>query len=141
MCLLNTVVNPVLNTLGGGGKKGNQLLQFGGSFNSIAATITPVSVGYLMGAELGRTIEKAYPARFIAMGIFAIAFIVLLVVNIPEPQQASEKEHIGVFTPLKFRHLVFGIIAIFIYVGIEIGIPSTANLYMRSEERRVGKEC
>lgn len=133
MCLLNTVVNPMLNTLGGGGNKGNQLLQFGGSLNSIAATITPVLVGYLMGGVAGRTIEKAYPAMFIAMAIFAFAFIVLLVVKIPEPQMASEKEHIGVFSPLKFRHLVFGIIAIFIYVGIEIGIPSTANLYMTNE--------
>ena len=33
MCMLNTVVNPMLNTLGGGGKKGNQLIQFGGSLN------------------------------------------------------------------------------------------------------------
>lgn len=133
MCLLNTVVNPMLNTLGGGGNKGNQLLQFGGTLNSIAATITPVLVGYLMGAEAGRTIEKAYPAMFIAMGIFAIAFIVLLVVAIPEPEQSASKERIGVFAPLQFRHLIFGIIAIFIYVGIEIGIPSTANLYMTQE--------
>lgn len=130
MCLLNTVVNPMLNTLGGGGKKGNQLLQFGGSLNSIAATITPVLVGYLMGDVAGRTIEKAYPAMFIAMAIFAVAFIVLLVVQIPEPQQASENEKIGIFSPLKFRHLTLGIIAIFIYVGVEVGIPSTANLYM-----------
>ncbi|MGL5957018.1 MAG: MFS transporter [Phocaeicola sp.] len=133
MCLLNTVVNPMLNTLGGGGNKGNQLLQFGGTLNSIAATITPVLVGYLMGAEAGRTIEKAYPAMFIAMGIFAVAFVVLLVVAIPEPEQAASKEKIGIFAPLQFRHLVFGIIAIFIYVGIEIGIPSTANLYMTKE--------
>ena len=28
MCMLNTVVNPMLNTLGGGGKRGNQLIQF-----------------------------------------------------------------------------------------------------------------
>src|SRR6218665_3556186 len=41
MCMLNTVVNPMLNTLGGGGNKGNQLIQFGGSLNSIAATIVP----------------------------------------------------------------------------------------------------
>ena len=31
MCLLNMVVNPMLNTLGGGGNKGNQLIQIGGS--------------------------------------------------------------------------------------------------------------
>ena len=49
MCMLNTVVNPMLNTLGGGGKKGNQLIQIGGTFNSLMATIVPVLVGYLMG--------------------------------------------------------------------------------------------
>lgn len=35
MCMLNTVVNPMLNTLGGGGKTGNQLIQFGGTLNSL----------------------------------------------------------------------------------------------------------
>ena len=49
MCMLNTVVNPMLNTLAGGGNKGNQLIQLGGSFNSISATIVPVLVGYLIG--------------------------------------------------------------------------------------------
>jgi MFS transporter, FHS family, L-fucose permease len=132
MCLLNTVVNPMLNTLGGGGNKGNQLLQLGGSFNSIAATITPMLVGYLMGAEAGRTIGKANPALFLAMGIFAIAFLVLLFVQIPEPhlQTKAEQKVIHKHSPLSFRHFIFGIIAIFIYVGVEIGIPSTANLYM-----------
>lgn len=133
MCLLNTVVNPMLNTLGGGGNKGNQLLQLGGSLNSMAATIVPVLVGYLMGAEAGRTIEKAYPAMFIAMAIFACAFIVLKIVNIPEPMAEQKNDNIGVLSPLKFTHLVFGIIAIFIYVGVEIGIPSTMNLYLTQE--------
>jgi FHS family L-fucose permease-like MFS transporter len=133
MCLLNTVVNPMLNTLGGGGNKGNQLLQLGGSFNSIAATITPMLVGYLMGAEAGRTIEKANPALLLAMGIFAFAFLVLLFVKIPEPHleaKRTEKKTKDPHSPLSFRHFIFGIIAIFIYVGVEVGIPSTANLYM-----------
>jgi FHS family L-fucose permease-like MFS transporter len=132
MCLLNTVVNPMLNTLGGGGNKGNQLLQLGGSFNSIAATITPMFVGYLMGEEAGRTIEKANPALFLAMGIFALAFIILLLVDIPEPhlEDKSVVREKDQHSPFSFRHFVFGIIAIFIYVGVEVGIPSTANLYM-----------
>ena len=33
MCMLNTVVNPMLNLLGGGGNRGNQLVQIGGVFN------------------------------------------------------------------------------------------------------------
>lgn len=132
MCMLNTVVNPMLNTLGGGGNKGNQLIQWGGSINSIGATIVPILVGYLMGDIAGRTIEKASPALFLAMGIFALAFIVLLFLDMPEPhlQKASEKKVKDPHSPLSFRHFVFGAIAIFIYVGIEVGIPSTANLFM-----------
>jgi len=132
MCMLNTVVNPMLNTLGGGGNSGNKLLQFGGSINSIGATITPMLVGFLMGAEAGRTIEKANPALFLALGIFALAFVVLSFVKIPEPhmETASERKVKHSHGPLSFRHFIFGAIAIFIYVGIEIGIPSTANLYM-----------
>lgn len=132
MCMLNTVVNPMLNTLGGGGNSGNKLLQFGGSINSIGATITPMLVGYLMGAEAGRTIEKANPALFLALGIFALAFVVLFFVKIPEPHKetATERQVKHKHSPLSFRHFIFGAIAIFLYVGIEIGIPSTANLYM-----------
>lgn len=134
MCMLNTVVNPMLNTLGGEGKRGNQLLQFGGSINSIAATITPMLVGYLMGAEAGRTIEKANPALFLAMGIFILAFVVLTFVQIPEPHLEKKEDRVkkekDKYSPLSFRHFIFGVIAIFLYVGVEIGVPSTANLYM-----------
>lgn len=144
MCMLNAVVNPMLNTLGGGGNKGNQLIQFGGSINSIGATITPMLVGYLMGAEAGRTIEKANPALFLAMGIFALAFIVLSFVQIPEPHKeraakAGASKGKDKHSPLSFRHFIFGAIAIFVYVGVEIGIPSTANLYMTSFTEEVAQ--
>ncbi len=143
MCMLNAVVNPMLNTLGGGGNKGNQLIQFGGSINSIGATITPMLVGYLMGAEAGRTIEKANPAMFLAMGIFALAFLVLALVKIPEPhlEKATEKKIKDKHSPLSFRHFVLGTIAIFVYVGVEIGIPSTANLYMTDTTQGLGMDA
>ena len=135
MCMLNTVVNPMLNTLGGGGNRGNQLIQFGGSLNSLAATIVPVLVGYLMGNAAQATISDAAPALFIAMGIFALAFIVLLVMEIPEPyaltdeKGAEKNEH----SALSFRHFILGTIAIFVYVGVEVGIPNFANLFMTSD--------
>ena len=134
MCMLNTVVNPMLNTLGGGGKKGNQLIQTGGSLNSVAATIVPVLVGYLMGANAAeRTIDKANPALFIAMGIFAMVFVVLYIMDIPEPRLIGKVKIKHEHSPLSFRHFILGAIAIFIYVGVEIGIPSTANLFMTSD--------
>jgi FHS family L-fucose permease-like MFS transporter len=133
MCMLNTVVNPMLNTLGGGGNKGNQLIQFGGAINSIGATIVPVLVGYLIGDVSQATISNANPALYLAMGIFAFAFIVLLVVDIPEPRlglNINKKKTKDKHSALSFRHFVLGIIAIFIYVGVEVGIPNIANLYM-----------
>lgn len=137
MCMLNTVVNPMLNTLGGGGKKGNQLLQFGGVTNSTAATIVPVLVGYLMGDVTKASISDANPALFLAMGIFALAFLVLFFVNIPEPHTEQVAEETNAVSekksPLSFRHFTLGAIAIFVYVGVEVGVPNIANLYMTQE--------
>ena len=135
MCMLNVVVNPMLNTLGGGGKKGNQLLQFGGAINSIGATIVPVLVGYLIGTiSTGTSIADANPALFLAMGIFALAFIVLFSMQIPEPHaaQANVNAVKDTHSPMSFRHFILGAIAIFLYVGIEVGIPNIANLFMTS---------
>jgi FHS family L-fucose permease-like MFS transporter len=137
MCMLNTVVNPMLNTLGGGGKKGNQLIQFGGSINSLSATIVPVLIGYLIGNIAQATIDKANPALFIALGIFALAFITLLLVRIPEPhvEVVKESKVKDKYSPLSFRHFIFGAIAIFIYVGVEVGIPNFINLFMTSTDK------
>ena len=134
MCMLNTVVNPMLNTLGGEGKRGNQLLQFGGTLNSMGATIVPVLVGYLMGDVAKATISDANPALFLAIGIFVLAFIVLYSMSIPEPQIVAEKStEKNTHSPLSFRHFVLGAIAIFVYVGVEVGIPNIANLYMTGD--------
>ncbi len=139
MCMLNTVVNPMLNTLGGGGNRGNQLIQWGGSCNSLAATICPVLVGYLIGNAANAKISDANPALFIAMAIFALAFIIIFFSEIPEPdleaaKEAPAKSGIGdeVKGALSYRHFIFGIIAIFLYVGVEVGIPNFVNLYMTS---------
>ncbi|PGH39965.1 MAG: MFS transporter [Candidatus Nephrothrix sp. EaCA] len=140
MCMLNTVVNPMLNTLGGGGNKGNQLIQFGGSLNSIAATIVPVLVGMLMGDIMKANITDANPALFIAMGIFALTFAVLFVMDIPEPHraEATVAKEKSAHSPLSFRHFILGAIAIGVYVGIEMGIPNTTNLFMTSETGKSG---
>ena len=139
MCMLNIVVNPMLNTLGGGGNKGNQLIQMGGSCNSIGGTIAPILVGWLVGGSIeNATVAKAAPVMIIAMAIFAIAFLVILFTKIPEPHMETAEEKAARLagtaekdkhSPLSFRHFVLGAIAIFFYVGIEVGIPNTANIH------------
>ncbi len=136
MCTLNTVVNPMLNTLGGGGKRGNQLLQFGGATNSLAATIVPVLVGYLIGDNVAKaSLIDARAALYIAMAIFAVAFIVLYFSKLPEPileeiAKGGKKEKIAFSGAFKYGNFVGGIVAIFLYVGIEVGIANMLNLYL-----------
>ncbi len=144
MCMLNTVVNPMLNTLGGGGNKGNQLIQLGGSLNSLAATIVPVLAGYLIGEVTEKTqVADVNLALFTAMAIFALAFVIIFFSEIPEPEleaaaAAGEQKKEGTMESIKgalsHKNLVFGVIAIFLYVGIEVGIPNVANLYMTSAD-------
>lgn len=144
MCMLNTVVNPMLNTLAGGGNKGNQLIQIGGSLNSLAATICPVLVGYLMGQVTQETsLIDGRPALMIAMGIFALAYVVLLLSKLPEPildalKNGEKKEEPALKSLFQFPHYVMGVFAIFLYVGIEVGIPNMANLYMTSAADKGG---
>ena len=82
MCMLNTVVNPMLNILGGGGNKGNQLIQIGGVFNSAAAVAVYILMGALIGDAAKAKVTDATPALFIAMAIFVIAFVVILFTKI-----------------------------------------------------------
>ena len=130
VCMLNTVVNPMLNILGGGGNRGNQFIQIGGTLNSLAGTLTPFLVGVLIGTVTDKTsMSDVAPLLFIAMGVFAVAFVIISFVKIPEPAQERKTVKYEA-SPWKFRHCVLGIVAIFFYVGIEIGIPSQLNFFL-----------
>ncbi|MBD5260057.1 MAG: sugar MFS transporter [Bacteroides sp.] len=133
VCMLNTVVNPMLNLLGGGGNRGNQLVQMGGTLNSLAGTCTPFAVGALIGMVTNRTtIADVNPLLFVAIGVFVLAFIVISCVSIPEPHMAKKGAKAVKYShsAWSFRHTVLGVIGIFFYVGIEIAIPGTLIFYI-----------
>lgn len=132
VCMLNTVVNPMLNMLGGGGTKGNQLLQAGGSCNSLSGTLTPLFVGMLIGTVTKDTsLGDVTPLLLIAMGVFVISFIIISFVKIPEPAKTSDSKKVKYsHSPWNFRHTVLGVIGIFFYVGIEVGIPGVLIFYL-----------
>ena len=141
MCMLNTVVNPMLNSLGGGGKKGNQLIQLGGSFNSLAGTAVIIMTGILIPSIAKAQISDVFPLMYAALGIFAFAFAVILLSNIPQPaantpEPAAEKSKIG---PMSFSHFVLGAIGIFVYVGVEVGIPNVLQKWLQNDTLNVLK--
>lgn len=130
VCMLNTVVNPMLNTLGGGGNRGNQLNMIGTTFNSVCGTATPMLVGALIGSVTDKTqIQDVNLVLYIAMAVFAAAFFALLFIPIANPAQVK-KDVVYERSPLAFRHCLLGVIGIFIYVGIEVGIPGTLNFWL-----------
>ena len=163
VCLLNTVVNPMLNLIGGGGNRGNQLNLTGGTLNSLAGTLTPMLVGALIGNVITQgdvndkkefvfdgitrvatqaditQMSDVNLVLYIAMGVFAAAFIILSFIPIENPKIGNATAETKFErSPWAFRHCVLGVIAIFLYVGVEVGIPGTLNFYISDAKNGVG---
>lgn len=139
MCMLNTVVNPMLNLLGGGGKTGNQLVQIGGVFNSAAAVCVYMLMGSLIGDASKAKVADAAPALFIALAIFIFALVVIFFTKIQEPQHGSSN---GVKTDDKyscysFRHFKLGMLAIAVYGAVEVGPPTYILSYLTAAKDAV----
>ena len=130
VCMLNTVVNPMLNLLGGGGNRGNQLNMIGGTLNSLSGALTPMLVGAIIGESLaGKGIDDVNIMLYMAMGVFALIYLIIRVTPIAEPAGAGQDVTYE-RTAWSFRHFVLGAIAIFFYVGVEVGIPATLISYL-----------
>ena len=147
MCMLNTVVNPMLNSLGKNENQGNQLVQTGGSLNSLTATLTPLLVGVLIGTvNEGTSMNDVTPLLFIGMGVFVVAFLIISRVNVPEPALERARADVAAgkvkekdkYSAWSFRHFVLGAVAIFFYVGLENGIPYELNFYLSQPVEKGG---
>ena len=132
MCILNCVVNPMLNLLGGGGNSGNQLIQIGGVFNSTAAVACYILMGALIGDAAKAKISDATPALMIALAIFVVAFIVISFTKIEEPKQAPVQLDL-IKGAMSYRHFALGTLGIFVYMGIEVGVPNFVQQYLISD--------
>lgn len=132
MCILNCVVNPMLNLLGGGGNSGNQLIQIGGVFNSTAAVACYILMGALIGDAAKAKISDATPALMIALAIFVVAFIVISFTKVEEPKQAPVQLDL-IKGAMSYRHFALGTLGIFVYMGIEVGVPNFVQQYLISD--------
>ena len=140
MCMLNTVVNPMLNKLGGGGNRGNQFIQVGGSFNSLCGTAVIVLTGVLIPEGIKNAqISNVFPLMYAALAIFAFAFVVIAMTQIPENERVAQpvKSEKSQYSPLSFRHFVLGAVAIFVYIGVEVGVPNVLQKWLQNPDLNV----
>ena len=122
----------MLNLLGGGGNSGNQLIQIGGVFNSTAAVACYILMGALIGDAAKAKISDATPALMIALAIFVVAFIVISFTKIEEPKQAPVQLDL-IKGAMSYRHFALGTLGIFVYMGIEVGVPNFVQQYLISD--------
>ena len=132
VCMLNTVVNPMLNLLGGGGNTGNQLVQAGGTLNSLTGTLTPLLAGALVGTLTKDSFPDVAPLIITGIVVFLAAFFIISFIKIEEPQ-GNLSEVTYEVSPWAFRHAALGFVAIFFYVGIEIATPGIMNQWISRE--------
>ena len=133
VCMLNTVVNPMLNLLGGGGNTGNQLVQAGGTLNSLLGTATPFLTGALVGTLTKDSFPDVAPLIITGIVIFLAAFAIISFIKIESPQ-GNLSEVTYEHSPWAFRHAALGFVAIFFYVGIEVGTPGIMNQWISRME-------
>lgn len=126
-CLLNGVINPTLNSIVGGGNKGNQLNLAGGAVNSMfqgfSMVIVPIVVGEVTASTKFSDVTNVLLA---AMAIFVVATIIIAFLPIQNPTERA-KDVVYERSAFAFRHCLLGIIGIFLYMGVEAGIPAATS--------------
>ena len=66
---------------------------------------------------------------YVAMMVFALIYLIIRLTPIAEPAGAGQQVTYE-RSPWAFRHLTLGVIAIFFYVGVEVGVPATLISYL-----------
>jgi FHS family L-fucose permease-like MFS transporter len=75
---------------------------------------------------------------YIALAIFALAFLVIALATIPEPNRGEKREEEkSQYSPLSFRHFIMGAFGIFVYVGVEVGIPNVLQKFLQNVDLNV----
>jgi len=131
--MLQIAANPYVAILGSQ-KSASSRLNLAQGFNSLGTTIAPVLGGYLIFTFFkDSTGSDAVKIPYL---IFAFIFFLMAIAIrfTPLPRFTNPDEVAPGFGALGYRQLVFGMIAIFMYVGGEVSIGSMLISYLKLPE-------
>ena len=144
--LQQTAANP-LTIVMGDPTKGSQRLSLAGGVNNVGTTIGPLLVSFAIFGAISS--DKASIASIesikIPYLILGAAFLVFAVIfkfssipdkieNKEEPvQSGDDSQQIARKSALKYPQLVLGMIAIFVYVGVEVSTAGNLSEFMKQE--------
>ena len=133
--LQQIVANPYVIALGNPAT-GSHRVSLAGGINSFGTTIGPLLLGFAIYGSIAGTgnigIEAVKMPYLILFGMFLIFAIILGISKLP-PLTNSEKIE-GDFGAFKHPQIIWGMIAIFVYVGVEVTIQSNLPALMEKKE-------
>ena len=142
--LLQIVANPYVIAIGDP-KTGAHRVSFAGSINSIGTMIGPLIFNYVIfGSIVDKDVSMVtinsvkLPYIILAICFVALA-IILWKIKLPKIKQTTDEVSEEVTVPnsrpsvFNYPQLVFGMLAIFIYVGVEVSIQSNLPAFMEQE--------
>lgn len=147
--MLQLVANPYVMVLGAP-EKGAFRMTFSQALNSVATTVAPIFIAsvILNGKKAESAVPSDIPYPYLGLGIFTLVLCAILfclkLPNIDEGKQAAEatgvekKYKSSVF---KYPHVWLGCLAIAMYMGLEIGIPSMLTAYFEANNPIEGKSA
>ncbi len=144
--MLQLVANPYVMVLGSP-EKGAFRMTLSQALNSVATTVAPIFIinVILSGKEAKNAVPADIPYPYLGLGLFTLLLCVILfflkLPNINEGEQAAEATGVqktyksSVF---KYPHVWLGALGIFMYMGLEIGVPSMLAAYFENDSTLPG---
>jgi FHS family L-fucose permease-like MFS transporter len=132
--MLQNVANPYVMVLGTP-EKGAFRMTLSQALNSVATTVAPLFITHFIFTQKdtnGDTIANGadIPAPFLGLGIFTLVICLILVfLKLPKIDEGKQSEDVGEKliekdSVFKYPHVWLGALGIFMYMGVEIGVPS-----------------
>lgn len=126
--MLQNVANPYVMVLGSK-EKGAFRMTLSQALNSVATTVAPLFITYVI--INGKAPAPEYvPGPFLGLGVFTLVICLILVfLKLPKIDEGKQAEESGEHREYKssvfrYSHVWLGALGIFMYMGIEIGVPS-----------------
>ena len=136
LTFLQAVLNPYIAACNVNGTTPVTRGSIAGSGNSTMTTIGPLLVAHIIFAgKSGLDIELSslylpFLVLFVLVGILIVA---LMKVSLPAIASAEKKEgEVLEKSVWSFSHLALGVVAIFMYMGVEVTVGANINLYAES---------
>lgn len=126
--MLQNVANPYVMVLGST-EKGAFRMTLSQALNSVATTLAPLFIASVI--IRGQTPKpEAVPGPFLGLGIFTLVIcLILAFLKLPKIDEGKQDADAGIVrqyksSAFKYPHVWLGALGIFMYMGVEIGVPS-----------------